>query len=130
MRARDQLALRARAHGSRHFQAVNAEWRLKALRQVATMPNEDRIAYNSSIDSSCRQSFPLTVSHEIQSRTVRLTDPSNDPELLSGKEWGRDVIASTVSIKVHQTRRSSIPVSQLKGASDAVSFFVAIQGSR
>ena len=43
---------------------------------------------------------------------------------------GPRVIASTVSIKAHQTRRSSIPVSQLKRDSDAVSFFVVIQGSR
>ena len=66
VRARDQLALRA---GPRveAFPGGERGVAFESVGQVATMPNEDRIAYNSSIDSSCRQSFPLTVSHEIQS---------------------------------------------------------------
>jgi tetratricopeptide (TPR) repeat protein len=36
------LALRTRVQGPKHFETVNAEWRLKTLRQVARMPKEDR----------------------------------------------------------------------------------------
>jgi len=46
-RAEELLALRTRAQGPKHFETVNAEWRLKTLRRVAPMPNEDRVAYRS-----------------------------------------------------------------------------------
>ncbi len=47
-RAEELLALRARAQGPKHFETVNAEWRLKTLRRVAPMPHEDRVAYQSA----------------------------------------------------------------------------------
>ncbi len=47
-RAEELLALRTRAQGPKHFETVNAEWRLKTLRRVAPMPQEDRVAYQSA----------------------------------------------------------------------------------
>ena len=47
-RAEELLALRTRVQGPKHFETVNAEWRLKALRRVAPMPHEDRVAYQSA----------------------------------------------------------------------------------
>ncbi len=47
--AKELLALRTRAQGPKHFETVNAEWRLMALRRVAPMPHEDRLAYQSAI---------------------------------------------------------------------------------
>jgi len=47
-RAEELLALRTRAQGPKHFETVNAEWRLKTLRRVAPMPLEDRVAYQSA----------------------------------------------------------------------------------
>ena len=47
--AEELLALRTRAQGPKHFETVNAEWRLMALRRVAPMPHEDRLAYQSAI---------------------------------------------------------------------------------
>jgi len=46
-RAEELLALRTRVQGPKHFETVNAEWRLKTLRRVAPMPREDRVAYQS-----------------------------------------------------------------------------------
>ncbi|MFI5455328.1 MAG: tetratricopeptide repeat protein [Isosphaerales bacterium] len=46
-RAEELLAVRVRAQGPKHFETVSEEWRLKALRRVAPMPNEDRVAYQS-----------------------------------------------------------------------------------
>jgi hypothetical protein len=43
------LALRVKVQGPKHFETVNAEWSLKALRRVAPMPKEDRIASQSAI---------------------------------------------------------------------------------
>src|SRR5207237_297539 len=37
-RAEERLALRAQVQGPKHFEAVEAEWLLKALRRVAPMP--------------------------------------------------------------------------------------------
>ncbi|MGO9468107.1 MAG: tetratricopeptide repeat protein [Isosphaeraceae bacterium] len=48
-KAEELLALRTRVQGPKHFETVNTEWRLKALRSVALMPNNDRIAYLSAI---------------------------------------------------------------------------------
>jgi tetratricopeptide (TPR) repeat protein len=48
-KAEELLALRTRVQGSKHFETVNAEWRFKALRRVAPMPKEDRIAFRSAI---------------------------------------------------------------------------------
>ena len=47
-RAEELLALRARAQGPKHFETVNAEWSLKALRRVASMPKVDRVDYQSA----------------------------------------------------------------------------------
>ncbi len=47
-RAEELLALRTRIQGPKHFETVNAEWRLRTLRRVAPMPNEDRVAYQSA----------------------------------------------------------------------------------
>ena len=46
--AEELLALRTRVQGPKHFETVDAEWRLKALRRVAPMPQEDRVAYQSA----------------------------------------------------------------------------------
>jgi tetratricopeptide (TPR) repeat protein len=47
-RAEELRALRSRAQGPKHFETVSAEWDLKALRRVALMPQEDRLAYQSA----------------------------------------------------------------------------------
>jgi len=47
-RAVELLALRTRIQGPKHFETVNAEWLLKTLRRVASMPHEDRVAYQSA----------------------------------------------------------------------------------
>jgi len=46
--AKEQLALRTRVLGPKHFETVDAEWRLGALRRVAPMLHEDRVAYRSA----------------------------------------------------------------------------------
>jgi tetratricopeptide (TPR) repeat protein len=47
-RAQELLAVRTRVQGPKHFETVNVEWLLKALRRVAPMPSEDRAAYQSA----------------------------------------------------------------------------------
>jgi tetratricopeptide (TPR) repeat protein len=47
-RAEELLGLRTRTQGPKHFETVNAEWLLRALRRVASMPNEGRVAYQSA----------------------------------------------------------------------------------
>src|SRR5271157_2050114 len=47
-RAEELIALRTRVQGPKHFETVNAEWLVKALRRVAPMPHEDRVAYQSA----------------------------------------------------------------------------------
>ncbi len=47
-KAQELLDLRARGLGSKHFETVNAEWSLKALRRVAPMSREDRGAFRSA----------------------------------------------------------------------------------
>ena len=37
-----------RSREPKHFETVDAEWRLKSLRRVAPMPDEDRLAYQSA----------------------------------------------------------------------------------
>jgi tetratricopeptide (TPR) repeat protein len=49
-KAEELLALRTRVQGSKHFETVNAEWRLKAMRRVAALPKDERVAYLSAID--------------------------------------------------------------------------------
>ncbi|MGZ3393127.1 MAG: tetratricopeptide repeat protein [Isosphaeraceae bacterium] len=46
--SQELLGLRTRVQGPKHFETVNAEWRLKALHRVAPMPHEDRVAYQSA----------------------------------------------------------------------------------
>jgi tetratricopeptide (TPR) repeat protein len=48
VRVEELHALLARVQGPKHFETVNTEWRLKALRRVAPMSNEDRVAYLSA----------------------------------------------------------------------------------
>jgi tetratricopeptide (TPR) repeat protein len=47
-RAEELLAFRTRVQGPKHFETVNAEWRLKTVRRVARMPKEDRAGYESA----------------------------------------------------------------------------------
>src|SRR5262245_4728896 len=39
------LTLRTRAQGPKHFETVDAAWRLKTARRVAAMPKADRVAF-------------------------------------------------------------------------------------
>jgi len=57
-RAQELLALRTRAQGPKHFETVDAEWRLKTLRRVAPMPEKDRVAYQSA-DTMSEQATTL-----------------------------------------------------------------------
>jgi len=52
--AEERVALRTRAQGPKHFETVNAEWRLKTLRRVAPTPHEDRVAYQSASTMNVR----------------------------------------------------------------------------
>ncbi len=47
-RAEELLALRTWVQGPKHFETVDAQWRLRTLRRVAPMPHEDRVAYQSA----------------------------------------------------------------------------------
>jgi tetratricopeptide (TPR) repeat protein len=47
-KAEELLALRTRVQIPQHFETVDADWRLKALRRMATLPAEDRTAYQSA----------------------------------------------------------------------------------
>ncbi len=47
-RAEELLSLRARAQGPKHFETVNADWLLSALRRMAPMAHQDRVAYQSA----------------------------------------------------------------------------------
>jgi tetratricopeptide (TPR) repeat protein len=58
-RTEELLALRTRVQGPTHFETVNARWRLKALRRVAPMSKEDRVAYQSA--STMQQQVGLFV---------------------------------------------------------------------
>jgi CHAT domain-containing protein/tetratricopeptide (TPR) repeat protein len=48
-RAEELVALRSRVQGSKHDETATDEWRLKALRRVASMSQKDRFAYQSAI---------------------------------------------------------------------------------
>ena len=48
-KADELLALRTRVQGPKHFETVDAEWRLKTFRRLAAMPREDHVAYMSGI---------------------------------------------------------------------------------
>jgi tetratricopeptide (TPR) repeat protein len=39
------IALRSRVQGPKHYETAKEKWHLETLRRVATMPNEDRVAY-------------------------------------------------------------------------------------
>jgi hypothetical protein len=47
-KAQDLLDLRTRVQGPKCFEAVDAQWRQKALRRVAPMPKEDRFAFRTA----------------------------------------------------------------------------------
>ncbi len=57
-RAEDLVALRTRTQGPKHFETMDAEWRLKTLRLVAPMPHADRVAYRSATTMT-EQAGPL-----------------------------------------------------------------------
>jgi tetratricopeptide (TPR) repeat protein len=46
--AEELFALRTRVQGPKHFETVDEEWRLKALRQQVSMPKQDRVACQSA----------------------------------------------------------------------------------
>ena len=48
-RSEELVALRMQVQGPKHFETVDAEWRLKALRRVALAPEDDRVAYRLAI---------------------------------------------------------------------------------
>src|SRR6516164_8597218 len=48
-KVQELLALRVKVQGPKHFETVDEDWRLKALRSVAPMPGEDRAAYQSAL---------------------------------------------------------------------------------
>jgi tetratricopeptide (TPR) repeat protein len=47
-KAEELIALRAKVQGTKHFETMDAEWRLKTLRRVVQMSKEDRLAYESA----------------------------------------------------------------------------------
>ena len=47
-RAEELLALRSRVQGPKYFETADAEWVLKTLRHLSSMPKEDRVAYQSA----------------------------------------------------------------------------------
>jgi tetratricopeptide (TPR) repeat protein len=47
-KAEELLALRVKVQGPRHFEAVDADWRLKTLRQLVALGKDDRVAYLSA----------------------------------------------------------------------------------
>jgi tetratricopeptide (TPR) repeat protein len=53
-KAEELLALRTRVQGAKHFETVNAEWILRTLRRVASMPDENRVAYRSSFATNAQ----------------------------------------------------------------------------
>ncbi len=58
-RSEERVALLRLVLGPNHFETVNEEWRLKALRRVAPMPHDDRVAYQSA-PTSTEQAHTLT----------------------------------------------------------------------
>jgi tetratricopeptide (TPR) repeat protein len=46
--AEEAVTLRRRVQGPKHFETITAEWRQKTLRQVAAMPDADRLAWRSA----------------------------------------------------------------------------------
>src|SRR4051812_6497752 len=46
-KAEELVALRTQIQGAKHFETMDDVWRLEALRRVAPMPEEDRVAYRS-----------------------------------------------------------------------------------
>ena len=47
-RAEELLALCERVQGPKHFETLNARWRLTTLRRLAPMSRDDRVAYQSA----------------------------------------------------------------------------------
>jgi tetratricopeptide (TPR) repeat protein len=50
--AEELLALRTRFQGPKHFETVNADWRLKTIRRVGPMPQDEHVAYQSARTSN------------------------------------------------------------------------------
>jgi tetratricopeptide (TPR) repeat protein len=57
-KAEELLALRLRVQGAKHFETVDAEWRVKTLHRVAALSKGDRVAYRS-IPSMSEQAATL-----------------------------------------------------------------------
>ena len=47
-KAEELVALRKRVQGPKHFETVDEEWLLRALRRVAPLSKDDRVAYRSA----------------------------------------------------------------------------------
>ncbi len=69
-RAEELLALRTKVQGPKHFEAVNAEWRLKTLRRVAGMPQLDRVAYRSAQPLDTEAESLLTLGKYTEAATL------------------------------------------------------------
>jgi tetratricopeptide (TPR) repeat protein len=57
-RTEELLALRVKAQGPKHFETVDTEWQLKALRRVTQMAKDDRVAFLSA-KTMTEQAGPL-----------------------------------------------------------------------
>src|SRR5262245_2514599 len=56
--AEELLALRRRVQGADHYEAVNAQWDVEALKQVAALPEERRAAYGA-LDRGKQEAYQL-----------------------------------------------------------------------
>jgi hypothetical protein len=66
-RADELFAIRSRAQGPTHFETVDTEWRLKVIRQLASMSPEDRITYRTA-DTMAAQAAPLAANLDAQGK--------------------------------------------------------------
>ena len=82
MKTKELLALRTRLQGPKHYETVNAEWRLKALRRVTAMPKHDRVAYVSAIAMN------------EQAKTSKLTGSTPGPSRFSRRRWRSSAVCS------------------------------------
>jgi tetratricopeptide (TPR) repeat protein len=99
-KAEELLALRAKVQGPKHFETMDAEWRLKTLRRVASMSKEYRVAYESASTMNeqavafYRQrkyaAAQALFEHSLEIRRRLLTD--DDP----GTAWSNSNLAFTL----------------------------------
>jgi CHAT domain-containing protein/tetratricopeptide (TPR) repeat protein len=86
-RTGELLTLRSRVQGSKHFETVNAGWRLKGLRRIAHLPARDQLAYQEARSKMAdgialhakgkytQAQTPLQVALEIRRRLLTDDDP-------------------------------------------------------